>query len=75
MDQKELHRLALAGVRLEIERLNALARSLEGQPSPAADGRRVSRKRPPMSAAARKAISLRMKARWAEKRKKKKEDK
>lgn len=76
-DQNELRRLAAAGVRLEIARLTSLAEQLEtplkgtGRPSgssfkrplQSAPANGTSRKR--MSAAARKAISERMKARWA----------
>lgn len=73
-DQNELRRLAAAGVRMEIARLTALADQLETpirprafkrSPQVASDGNSSPKPRRKMSAAARKAISLRMKAHWA----------
>jgi hypothetical protein len=73
MDQTELKWLAVIGIKAEIARLGMLVKELEGEmigpPAPAATADdRPRKKRAPMSMAARKAISRRMKARWAEKK-------
>jgi hypothetical protein len=76
MDQTELKRLAAAGIKLEVERLNALLKELDSTPGAFPVVERVTlardtgrqRKRPPMTAAQRKEVSQRMKRMWAEKR-------
>ncbi len=76
MEPRELRRLARIGVELEQARLAALMEQLkEPEMETAAEGpRQFSQDRPrrKMSMAARKAISLRMKAMWKERRKMKK---
>jgi hypothetical protein len=73
MDPRELRRLARIGIELDIARLNALLDQLkEPAAKPVQEGQRQfsndTKRRKPMSAAAKKAISRRMKALWKERR-------
>lgn len=72
MDKATQDRLIRLGAEAELVQLHARVRVLEGivgrNPTPTS---RPMKKRRKMSAATRKAVSLRMKKYWAEKRKKK----
>jgi hypothetical protein len=67
MDQTRLRELAREGLRAQILQLQTDLRALEGEARPKAVAVRR-RKRRPMSAAQRKALSEKMKALWASKK-------
>jgi hypothetical protein len=73
MNQDDLRSWAAPALKQEIERLNVLLKACEGPPARRQAPQAKPRKqRKPMSAASRKAASARMKAYWAERRKKEK---
>lgn len=87
IDPNELRQLAIEGIREKIARLNTILDELSS-PSKPGPKRKVqaltimdspavparTRKRKPMSAAAKKAVAERMKKYWAERRKAAKKD-
>lgn len=71
MTPDEVRALAIKGVQVEIERLNAMLNALQTRKRGSAlRVETVKRTRRPMSAAARKRQAERMKAYWAARRKK-----